>query len=204
LRDLIGWLVGGGKSSRGSRDHILNLKLVNRRLTKSQRKLENQERKTERKIRTAIQKGDMQSARMYAQDTVRSRKWARGYQSLLSKIDGLIFKLERAEAVQDIASEMKGVARSLIDANASLNLPEIDSLVGDMNEALEGIDDTSEIMEESMDSLFASDTDEGEIDSLLGEYGAEVGIAASSGLPAPSGQISELEKEIASLRKEEE
>ncbi len=203
MRDILGWLVGG-KSTRSSRDNTLNLKLVNRRLTKSQRKLENQEKKTERKIRAAIQKGDMQAARMYAQDTVRSRKWGRGYQSLISKIDGLIFKLERADAVQDIAKEMRGVSKSLIDANNALNLPEIDNLVGDMNQALEGIEDTSEIMEDSMDQLFESDTDEGEIDNLLQEYGAEVGITASVGLPMPTTKTSELEKEIESLRKKEE
>ncbi|MHA2249694.1 MAG: Snf7 family protein [Candidatus Kariarchaeaceae archaeon] len=203
MRDLIGWLVGG-KGSSSNRDHILNLKIVSRRLTKSQRKLENQEKKTERKIRAAIQKGDMQAAKMYAQDTVRSRKWARGYQSLMSKIDGLMFKLERAEAVQDIAKEMRGVSNTLRSANNALNLPEIDTLVGDMQEALDGIEDTSEIMEDSMDQLFESDADEVEIDNLLQEYGAEVGISASAGLPMPTTKSSELEKEIESLRKEEE
>jgi len=119
-------------------------------------------------------------------------------QNLYSRVKNL------AEAVQDIAGEMRGVARSLVDANNALNLPEIDNLVGDMNEALQGIEDTSEIMEESMDGLFEGDTDETEIDSLLSEYGAEVGIAASSGLPAPKGEITALEKEIESLRNEEE
>ncbi|MCE7734573.1 MAG: SNF7 family protein, partial [Candidatus Heimdallarchaeota archaeon] len=198
------WLVSGNTGKRSNRDHILNLKVVSRRLTRSMKKLENTERKTERKIRNAIQKGDMQAARMYAKDTVRSRKWARGYQGLTSKIDGLIFKLERAEAVQDIASEMKGVAKSLINANQALNLPEIDHLVGDMQTALDGIEETSEIMEDSMDTMFESDTDEGEIDNLLNEYGVEAGLTASAGLPIPTGATTELEKEIESLRKEEE
>jgi division protein CdvB (Snf7/Vps24/ESCRT-III family) len=168
------------------------------------KKLETQERQTERKIKSAIQKGDMQAARMYAKDTVRSRKWARGYQSLISKIDGLIFKLDRAEAVQEIAGEMKGVAKTLIAANQALNLPEIDRLVGDMEGALMGIEDTSELMEESMDGMFEMDTDEGEVDNLLHEYGVEVGVTASAGLPIPSNKVSELEKEIEALRKEEE
>ncbi|MHA2098780.1 MAG: Snf7 family protein [Candidatus Kariarchaeaceae archaeon] len=204
MRDLFSWLISGNTGKRSNREHILNLKVVGRRLTRSQKKLENTERKTERKIRNAIQKGDMAAARMYAKDTVRSRKWARGYQGLISKIDGLIFKLERAEAVQDIAGEMKGVAKSLIQANHALNLPEIDHLVGDMQTALDGIEETSEIMEDSMDTMFETDTDEGEIDNLLTEYGVEAGITASAGLPIPSGNATELEKEIEELRKEEQ
>jgi len=112
--------------------------------------------------------------------------------------------LERAEAVQDVASEMKGVAKSLIDANHALNLPEIDHLVGDMQSALDGIEETSEVMEDSMDTMFEADTDEGEIDNLLTEYGVEAGLTASAGLPIPTGNTTELEKEIEALRKEEE
>lgn len=204
MRDLFNWLVSGNSGKKSNREHLINLKMVNRRLNKSMKKLENTERQTERKIRQAIQKGDMQAARMYAQDTVRSRKWARGYQSLISKIDGLLFKLERADAVQSIAGEMKGVAKTLINANQSLNLPEIDHLVGDMQRALDGIEETSEIMEDSMDNLFEGDTDETEIDSLLTEYGVEVGLTASAGLPLPSTKTSDLEKEIEALRNEEE
>ncbi len=204
MRDLFNWLVSGNSGKQSNREHLLNLKMVNRRLNKSMKKLDNTERQTERKIRQAIEKGDMQAARMYAQDTVRSRKWSRGYQSLISKIDGLLFKLERADAVQNIAGEMKGVAKTLINANHALNLPEIDHLVGDMQKALDGIEETSEIMEDSMDNLFESDTDETEIDNLLTEYGVEVGLTASAGLPLPSTKTSDLEKEIEALRKEEE
>lgn len=146
----------------------------------------------------------MESARMYAKDVVRSKKWALGYQSLISKIDGLMFKLERADAVQSIAGEMRGVAGALREANMQLNLPEIDSVVNDMNSALQGIEDKSGIMEDSVDQLFDMDTNQEEVDGLLQEYGADVGVSVSSELPTPSSTTSELEKEIESLRKEEE
>ncbi|MHA2502328.1 MAG: Snf7 family protein [Candidatus Kariarchaeaceae archaeon] len=204
MRDLIGWLVGGGNTQKTQKSHILNLKVVGRRLGRSQRKLENQQRVTEQKVRKAIQKGDMDSARMYAKDVVRSKKWALGYQSLISKIDGLSFKLERAEAVQSIAGEMKGVAGALRQVNMELNLPEIDTVVNDMNAALEGIEDKSEIMEDAVDGLFEMDTNEADVDSLLQEYGADIGVSVSTELPTPSSTTSELEAEIAELRKEEE
>jgi hypothetical protein len=141
---------------------------------------------------------------MYAKDVVRSKKWALGYQSLISKIDGLSFKLERAEAVQSIAGEMKGVAGALRQVNMELNLPEIDTVVNDMNAALEGIEDKSEIMEDAVDGLFEMDTNEADVDSLLQEYGADIGVSVSTELPTPSSTTSELEAEIAELRKEEE
>lgn len=204
VRDLIGWLVSG-KSDKSNRKHITNLKLVSRRLMRSQRKLENKEREAERKIRAALQKGDMEAARMYANDVVRSRKWARGYQSLISKIDGLIFKLERTDAVQSLANEMKGVAVSLREASMALNVAGLDDVIADMEGAMEDIEVTSEVMEDSVEGLFTSDINESEVDNLLAEYGAEVGISASSGLPTPvaNSKVSDLEKEIEELRKDE-
>ncbi|MCK5514427.1 MAG: hypothetical protein KAJ00_08005, partial [Deltaproteobacteria bacterium] len=64
--------------------------------------------------------------------------------------------------------------------------------------------DTSDVMEDSMDQIFEADTDEIEVDKLLQEYGTEIGLSAEEGLPMPSSQSSELEAEIAELRKEEE
>lgn len=211
VRDLFSWLVSGKGGKKGPRDQIINLKLVSKRLARSQKKLENKEKQTERKIRGAMQKGDMQSARMYANDVVRSRKWARGYQSLTSKIDGLIFKLERTDAVQTLASEMKGVAKSLQAASGALDIAGMDDIVADMNESLENIEISSEMMEDSVDDLFSGDIEEGEVDNLLAEYGADIGISASAGLPtAVAGQtakstnsISDLQKEIEELRKQE-
>jgi hypothetical protein len=141
---------------------------------------------------------------MFANETVRNRKAGRGYLSLINKIDGLVFKLERAEAVQSIAGEMRGIANSLANINNQLNLPEIDNLVGNMQETLESIDDTSELIEDSMDDMFEADIDEGEVDNLLQEYGVEVGMSMDAGLPIASSKSSELEKEIEALRKEEE
>ncbi len=206
VRDFISWLAGGGKG-KGTRDHIVKLKLVSRRLERSRRKLERQQRTMESRLRQALAKGDVESARMYATDLARARKWARGYQNLISKIDGLVFKLERADAIQSIASEMAGVADALREVNEQLHLPEIEAVVSDMEGALEGIEMKSEEMESRVDDLFVTDTDTQEVDSILEEYGLEVGVAAETGLPTPAtgtkSEVSDIEKEIEELKRKD-
>ena len=116
-----------------------------------------------------------------------------------------MFKLERTDAVQSLAGEMKGVAKSLREASMALKVEGLDDVIADMEGAMEDIEVTSEVMEDSVEGLFASDIDEGEVDNLLAEYGAEVGISASSGLPTPvaTSKVSDLEKEIEELRKDD-
>ncbi|MCG3219716.1 MAG: Snf7 family protein, partial [Candidatus Heimdallarchaeota archaeon] len=178
--------------------------VVSRKLERSQRKLESKERRSQNKIRTAVQRGDNESARMYAKDLVRSRKWARGYQSLISKIDALTFKMERAEAVQTIATEMASVASALRSANFNLNLPEIDMVVNDMETNMEEFDTTTEIMEDGIDGIFAADTDDVEVDSILQEFGAEVEVSVGTTLPTPRVKTDKLQEQIDALREDDD
>ena len=129
MRDLFSWLVGGRKRGGSQKDQIINLKVVSRKLTRSKQKVENQKRKTERSVKDAIRKGDMEMARLHANELVRNRKWSIGYQSMINKIDGLVFKLERADAIQSVAGEMKNVVNTLAQLNLQLNLPEIENVV---------------------------------------------------------------------------
>ena len=85
----------------------------------------------------------------------------------------------------------------------------LDDVISDLEESMEDIEVKSEVMEDSVGSLFEGDIEENEVDSLLAEYGAEVGVTASTGLPSPTtntpvgekANISDLEKEIQDLRK---
>lgn len=204
MRDLFSWLIGGRKGGNSQKDQIINLKVVSRKLTRSKQKVENQKRKTERNVKDAIRKGDMEMARLHANELVRNRKWSIGYQSLINKIDGLVFKLERADAIQSVAGEMKNVVGTLAQLNLQLNLPEIENVVNNMSGIFEGIEIKTEIMDDSLNDVFETDSDESEVDSLLEEYGVDVGVSVSSDLPTPSSSIGELEKEIEELKNQED
>lgn len=154
-----------------------------------------------------MRKGDVDGARQYATDMVRSRKWALGYQKLASRINGLVFKLERADAAQSLGKEMYSVAQSLRVANMNLNIPDIDRLVVDIESQMDKVDMSTESLEDGLDGLLVGDTDTDEIDHILAQTAAEVGIDTTGILPTPSGQqvvpTSDLEDEIQKLRRQE-
>ncbi len=195
------WLLGNQKSSR---DHIVNLKLTIRRLERAQRKLERDESRIQLKMRQAIQRGDMEGARLYATDIVRSRKWVLGYQRLVSRINGLIFKLERADSAANLAEEMHSIAGALRAANAQLNVPDLDHVIQDMERSIDGIDDSTETIEEGIDDLLVTDTDPNEIDRLIDQTATEMGVSVGGELPSVSTVATDdLEEEIKKLRKRE-
>ena len=205
FRGFIDWLTGSGSTS--SRDQILHLKLTVRKLDRSKKKLEMEERRLKAKIQESMKKGDLDAARQYATDMVRSRKWALGYQKLSSKINGLIFKLERVDAASSLGKELYSVAQSLRIANANLHMPDIDRLVTDIEGQMDKVDMSTDTLEDGLDNLLVGDTDTAEIDRVLAQTAAEVGIDTTGLLPAPSGQqvvqTSDLESEIEKLRRQE-
>ncbi len=81
---------------------------------------------------------------------------------------------------------MKNVVNTLAQLNLQLNLPEIENVVNNMSGIFEGIEIKTEIMDDSLNDVFETDSDESEVDSLLEEYGVDVGVSVSSDLPTPS------------------
>ena len=204
-----GWivdlLVGSRESS--SREQILSLKLTTRRLQRSQKKLEIEERKLKKKVQSAIRKGDVDSARQYATDMIRSQKWALGYQKLTSRINGLVFKLEQADAAQTLGREMLSIAHSLRLANETLRIPDIDNVISQIEHEMDNVDMSVETLEDGLDQLLVGDTDTDEVDLILAKTAAEVGVDTKGLLPTPSAEkiegVSDLEDEIQALRKKE-
>lgn len=196
----IRWL-GGGKSTR---DYIIELKMVKKRLERSARKLEKDERSLMRKTRNAMKKGLMDQARLYASNVARNRKWVYGYTRLTTRIEGIIFRLEQADSVQALASELRGMAGALRQVNANLNAPEISMLIDDLEQSFEGIEMSTDMMDDDFENMMAMDVDEVEVDKIMGELGTEIGVGADAGLPSPDIRSTELAKEIEELRKEKE
>jgi len=194
------WL-GGGKSTR---DYIIDLKMVNKRLSRSSKKLETDEKKLQRKTRDAMKRGLMDQARLYASNVARNRKWVYSYTRLTTRIEGIIFRLEQADSVQQLASELKGMAGALREVNASLNAPEISALVEDLENSFEGIEMTTDMMDEDFENMMSLDVDETEVDKIMGEIGTEIGLGAETGLPTPDIRSTELAKEIEKLREDKE
>ena len=198
----MGWLLGTSKSSR---DHIVNLRLTVRRLERAQRKLERDESKMQVKMKQSIQRGDIEGARLFATDIVRSRKWELGYQKLVSRINGLIFKLERADSAASMAEEMHGVADALRSANAQLQIPDLDRVIQDMEASIDGIEESTGTLEDGIDDLLVSDTDPVEVDRLIEQTAVELGVSTQAGLPTVGVvETDDLEAEIQKLRKKEE
>jgi len=196
----LSWIKGG----RSPRQMIVRLKMIGRRMDRQHRKLKNNEAKLTRELRQAVLKGDMDAARLYAGDVVRSRKMALGTQRLSSRITTIVFKLEQAQATEEIAQDLHNLVGALAMINQTLQIPQLSETLEQMEIEMGEIDLSSETIGESFEGLMDAEVNQGEIEKVLGEVLSEEEIAAAHGLPTPDAKAVELAKELEKLKKGEE
>ncbi len=190
----------GGRSTR---DWIIRLRLIERRIERQRMKLKKDENKMMKEVRRAVEQGDMEAAKVFAQDVVRSRRFALGCARLNSRLKGIIAKMEHTDAVQSIVKDMKGLAISLRHLNRSLRVPQLGRYVEQLEEGLTGIEVSTETIDEELEGALSSDIDEEEVTRILGEAGAVVSVTTEHGLPTPSAKEKEIKEELERLREEE-
>ncbi|MEX2738321.1 MAG: Snf7 family protein [Candidatus Wukongarchaeota archaeon] len=195
----VNWLMGG----RSTRDWIIRLRLIERRIERQRMKLKKDENKMMKEVRRAVEQGDMEAAKVFAQDVVRSRRFALGCARLNSRLKGIIAKMEHTDAVQSIVKDMKGLAISLRQLNRSLRVPQLGRYVEQLEEGLTGIEVSTETIDEELEGALSSDIDEEEVTRILGEAGAVVSVTTEHGLPTPSAKEKEIKEELERLREEE-
>ncbi|MFX0199552.1 MAG: Snf7 family protein [Candidatus Hodarchaeota archaeon] len=194
------WLRGG----RSPRQMIVRLKMISRRMDRQHRKLRNNETKLKKELHQAVTKSDMEAARLYAGDVVRSRKMALGCQRLSSRINTIVFKLEQAHATEEIARDLHNLVGALAMINQTLQIPQLTETLEQMEIEMGEIDMSSETIGESFEGLMEAEVDQSEIDKVLGEVLTEEEIAAAHGLPTPDAKATEIAKELEKLKKGEE
>ncbi|MFX1495989.1 MAG: Snf7 family protein [Promethearchaeota archaeon] len=202
LKDLSGWLSGGRKKDT-VRSATVKLKVFNKRLMRQTKKMEMSAKLARDKAVNLRKAGDMQGSEFHARNYLQVKKQARAIDLFRTNLEGMVFKLEQASAVKDVAEIMRGIAMSLGALKNSLSIPQITELMTQIGVDIEDFNVTEEITTDGINDLMidtaVTDTD---VKDVLGEIDAEIGAEVGGALPSvePDGKIKELEEELNKLK----
>lgn len=181
---------------------IINMRMVDKRLENQRRKIKRDELKMTKEVKDALAKDDMDTAKLFAKDIARSRKMAYNLQKLRSKVKTMQFKLEQANAIQQIGGDLRGLVKSLYMVNKSLAIPQMDNILFAMEHEMENLNMTTEALDEGLDTALEEDESEDtEANKILEEMKATRAAAAESGLTSAGDSMSEdLEARLQRLK----
>nr|BCX99764.1 charged multivesicular body protein 1b [Zostera marina] len=177
-------------------NQIMDLKFTSKSLQRQARKCEKEEKSEKLKIKKAIEKGNMDGARIYAENSIRKRSEQINYLRLGSRLDAVVSRLNTQAQMQSVGKSMGSIVKSLNSSLDSANLQKMSETMDQFEQQFVNMEVQAEFMENSMAGSTSLSTPEADVNSLLHQVADDYGLEASVGLPqAAAHAIPEKEKE---------
>jgi len=189
-----------GGSSRGMEDTLFQLKFCSKQLERMSKKAEKEQRKEEAHIKKALTSGDIERARIYAENAVRKKNESLNFLRMSSKVDATASRVQTAVTMKGVAKNMGSVVKSLDKAINSMELEKISEVMDKFEQTFEDLDVQTSVMENAMGTATTTTTPASQVDDLIKQVAEESGLEVSSQLASiPSATIGDSEATTATV-----
>uniref|UniRef100_A0A6G4ZXG1 Putative vacuolar assembly/sorting protein did2 n=1 Tax=Rhipicephalus microplus TaxID=6941 RepID=A0A6G4ZXG1_RHIMP len=191
--------------------HLFNLKFAAKELERNAKKCEKEEKVEKTKLKKAIQKNNLEGARIHAENSIRQKNQALNYLRMASRVDAVASRVQTAVTTKKVTSSMAGVVKSMDAAMKSMNLEKISGLMDKFEKQFEDLDVQASCMEDTMSSTTTVTAPQQEVEGLMQQVADEAGLELNMELPqgvnstigqstAASTEQDELTQRLAKLR----
>lgn len=176
--------MGGSKVA----EQIFELKFTSKQLVRQSKKSEKEEKAEKLKVKKAIEKGNIDGAKIYAQNAIRKKNEQLNYLRLSSRLDAVIARLDQQSKMQAISRNMGGIVKALDKALASNNLEKVAATMEQFERQFENLDIQSEFIESAMNNQAVLSTPEEDVSMLMQQVADEHNLELSLGMASASAQ----------------
>jgi len=148
-------------------DELINLRMTSKQMQRSSKKCDKAEKDAVLKVKRAIQNGNSEGARIYAQDAIREKNQSLNCLRLASRIDAVASRLETAVRMNAVTKSMRGVVRGMDKGLASMDVDKISSTMDKFERQFEDLDVKAAYMDQAMNATTASATPVDQVDELV-------------------------------------
>eukprot|EP00249_Psilotum_nudum_P000820 c12958_g1_i1 orf=213-824(+) len=170
-------------------DQIMELKFTSKSLQRQARKCEKEEKSEKLKVKKAIEKGNMDGARIYAQNAIRKRTEQLNYLRLGSRLDAVVSRLDSQAKMMTITKSMSSIVKSLDSALASNNLQKMSETMDQFEKQFVNMEVQAGFVESAMAGSTSLSTPEDEVNSLMQQVADDYGLEVSVGLPQAAAHV---------------
>merc|ERR1712232_1029686 len=184
-------------------------------MQRNAKKCEKNSKIAQAKVKKAIQQGNSEGARIYAQDAIREKNQSLNCLKMASRIDAVSSRIDTAVRMNQITSGMQGVVKGMDVGLASMNIEQLTKVMDKFEKQFEDLDVKTSYMDDAMNSTTATATPVGQVDEMikmvadennleLGEAFAQAGpIGKKTAAAAPAKEetaTDDLEARLANLK----
>lgn len=164
----------------GLEDTLIQLRISAKQLDKMAQKAQKQQQIEKAKVKKAIENKDLETAKIYAENSIRKKNEYINCLRLSSRVDAVSSKVKSAVAMQGVAKNIGSVTKALENAMASLDLEKVQKIMEQFEKQFENLDVKSGVLESTMSSATTLTTPQADVDSLIKQVAEEHGLEIQS------------------------
>merc|ERR1719220_1302151 len=182
----------GQSDSKEMEDTLFQLKFCSKQLARQSKKAEKEQRQQEAQVKKALEKGNPDVARVYAENAVRKKNESLNYLRMSGKVDAVASRVQSAVTMKGVAKNMGAVVKSLDKAINSMELEKISQVMDKFESQFEDLDVHTAVMENAMGTATTTTTPESAVEALMKQVADENGLEITENLASvPSQTIGE-------------
>merc|ERR1712141_286712 len=166
----------GADGSKEMEDQLFQLKFFSKQLARLSKKVEKEQKQQEAQVKKALEKGNPEVARIYAENAVRKKNESINYLRMSGKIDAVSSRVQSAVTMKGVAKNMGTVTKALDKAINSMELQKISEVMEKFESQFEDLDVHTSVMEGAMSTATTSTTPENQVEALMKQVAEENGL----------------------------
>merc|ERR1712109_363761 len=178
----------GQSDSKEMEDTLFQLKFCSKQLARMSKKAEKEQRQQEAQVKKALEKGNPDVARVYAENAVRKKNESLNYLRMSSKVDATASRVQSAVPMKGVAKNMGSVVKSLEKAINSMELQKISEVMDKFESQFEDLDVHTAVMEDAMGSATTTTTPVDQVEALMKQVADENGLEITENLASVPNQ----------------
>jgi charged multivesicular body protein 1 len=197
-------------------DDLITFKLTSKQFVRDSKKCDKNQFLQKEKLKKAIADGNMEGARIYAQNVIREKNQSLNFLRMGSRIDAVASRLETAIRMQEVSKAMGMTVQGMSNAMKSMQVDQIASTMEAFEKQFEDMDVRSGYMEGAMEASTSMSTPPEQVDSLIQMVADEAGLQVGGMLdnvgpvgkglpqkeePVKAAPANDLEARLAALRR---
>merc|ERR1711874_560061 len=163
--------------------HLFNLKFAAKQLNRDSKKAEKEEKAERAKLKKAMEKGNMEVARIHAENAIRQKNQSLNFLRMSARVDAVASRVQSAVTTRKVTKSMEGVVKGMSAAMKSMNLEKISTLMDSFEKQFEDLDVQTGVMEGAMSQTTATNVPQEGVDNLMKQAADEAGLELNMELP---------------------
>merc|ERR1711997_1446566 len=140
----------GNDGSKEMEDSLFQLKFCSKQLARLSKKAEKEQKTEQNKVKKALEQGNVEVARIHAENAVRKKNESLNYLRMSGKVDGVASRVQSAVTMKGVAKNMGSVVKSLEKAINASELEKVTQIMDKFEQQFENLDVHTSVMEQSM------------------------------------------------------